>query len=194
MIIGIDFSGKIGQFPLIIVAVRTDDFSSLEKFERTLKKRGLSVKDKELKASRIKPSVLYLFAKEVDFEFSYCKVTSTEFFELSKPHRERKDYKFHILSALIFKVIKPLVKRGDEIFIHNEYEGSNFPQIVRRDLNSLGIRFLGSMINVNVSSAVIKPCQLADLVAGSIRKKLRMKNGIKIKPEPDMIMSYVFRK
>jgi hypothetical protein len=196
MIIGIDFSGKIGQFPLIIVAVRTDNFSSLYELRKHLIKRGSSIGSRKIiKARDLRVAELSNFCKSLNFDFSYLRFSSVSY-EKYRKLQERmriRNFVYHLLAALIFKTYSPLIKPGDKLFIHQEYTGS-FSDVVKKDLDSLNIRFLKVKPEITISLENKNEIQLADLIAGSIKKGIRLKKGIEVFPRINDQLDCIMKK
>lgn len=190
MPIGIDFSGKIEQFPLILVAIKTDDYSCLDLLIKHLADKGIGIK--RIKARKLKERELHFFCKNVKFPVFYIKLTSYEYsHKYYRKYREERHFKPHFISSLVFRCYRPLFDHKTSIFVHKEYM-KPFPEIVERDLNSLNIKFLKGKVPIKVSSNDLKIFRLADLLAGAIRKGIKI--GKEVKPEVENELKFLLKK
>lgn len=100
-IIGVDTSGKLGQFPVFIGVVKTKKSGILDEIRKSVSKRKLIV------SKRRRVNVNYLTKKEIktlisNVDYSVFVLSSPVFSNCLRKFRSLKDVKFKILGASIY--------------------------------------------------------------------------------------------
>lgn len=172
-VIGVDTSGKVRQTPLYVAAVKLenrDDLLRKLREKASKRKRGL-LSRRNIKAVDLKRNELKFFMDNLRQPYSVSVMTSKNLEDILKKFRHEKNWGFKLLAAQIHFVSDRHTKSGDVIVIDRDYTSSVMDELsnfVRR-LFEKDSKDVHVLIGSRYTEEAI---QLADLVAGSARKRI----------------------
>ena len=176
--LGLDTSGRLGQFPVVIACVKLEKrISILNDLRNKVRKRHRALSSRRvIKARDLTDEELRWFVRRINFPFAVMKVTSNDFQKIKKKYRMRKNWDFKFLGACYYHVISRLYSKDvKEIFIDRDYVKSTMLIILRTVTNLFSLK--EEVPHISVSSSINSEIQFADLIAGTYRR-LRLKSKL----------------
>jgi hypothetical protein len=164
MIIGVDRSGDESNFPIVYAAVRYSDSKAIESFRKYLRKTRAG---KSLKANLLLDRDLKKFESLFKGKVNYYVVTAKEYDKFRKRNAKVKSPEQKYSFECYLKILRSLVKEGDEIIMCKEFDERSMKDIAHKLKHRLK-----RSLRINLthrSEAVI----VADLLAGAKRRELR---------------------
>ncbi len=173
VVVGVDTSGKVNQPPLYVAAVKLENRDNLLKIlrEKASKRKSGLLSRKSIKAIDLTSNELKFFVDNLKQPYSVSVMTSSSLENIVKKFRHEKNWEFKLLAAQIHFVCDKYIKSGDVIVVDRDYtspvmdELSNYvKRLFERDSKRVHV-----LIGSRYTEEAI---QLADLVAGSARKRI----------------------
>lgn len=170
MLIGIDTSGKLGQMPMSLGAVKLIRNGLLDKIKAKAGER------KKILTRRRRIKATDLIYQEVDYSISLIDMPksstllrSEDYRLLKEKYSSIKDWKFKILASCIHFIACDITKIDDVILIDKDYgleQMKNICHYVRRLFFCLDEK----NITVDIGTSYNEVIGLADLIAGACKK------------------------
>ncbi len=176
--LGLDTSGRLGQFPVVIACVKLEKkISILNDLRNKVRKRHRALSSRRvIKARDLTDEELRWFMRRIKFPFAVMKITSKDFQRIRKKYGMRKNWDFKFLGACYYHVISKLYSKNvEKILIDRDYVKSTMLIILRTVTNLFSLK--EEVPHISVSSAMNSEIQLADLIAGTYRR-LRLKRKL----------------
>lgn len=161
MIIGVDTSGKIGDFPLYVSAVKMKS-PILEDLKKSVGKRKLVfLTRRKLDARYLNNSEVELLLQSIDY--SLYLMSSNIFSSVLKRFRYLSEPRYKIASSAIYIALKSVVMERDVVLVDKDYDYG----IMRIICSTVKILFKRSGLNVEieVGTSYNEVIALADIVA-----------------------------
>lgn len=171
MLLGVDTSGKIGQGNLYIAIVKHRDSDFMKLLREKIRKRNKAIASRRrIKASSLNKEELLWVAKNFDTYFTCSVLTISDFSKLRKELMSISNWKFKILSCVIYVTCRDKVKSNDVLLIDRDYSHN----MMKRIFEYLKFFFKLSKKNIIAESgdSFNETIAKADLIAGCGRNKI----------------------
>jgi hypothetical protein len=189
-VIGLDTSGRLGQFPVVIACVKLEKKTFiLDELRNKIRRRHKALSSRKvIKARDLTNDELRWFIKRIDFPFVVMIITSKDFQEITKKYGTRKNWDFKFLGACYYNLLSELYdKNVKKILIDRDYVKSTMLTILRTITNLFSLE--EEIPNISISSSLDLEIQLADLIAGAFR---RVKPRIKMIKFNEKLLKHVY--
>lgn len=170
MLIGIDTSGKIGQLPIGLGAVKLVSSGILDEIKaKAGERKKILTRRRRIKASDlVEQEIEYSFSR-INMPKSSTLLKSEEYRILKEEYYYIKDWKFKILASCIHYIANNITDEHDVILIDKDYgleQMKNLCHYVGRLFFVLDEKH----ITVDIGTSYNEVIGLADLIAGACKK------------------------
>ncbi len=168
--IALDTSGKLSQFPIVVVAVKTGKTKIMDALREKVSKRhkGLASR-RRIKSSDLTDNELKWFLGNVDFPFRAVQCSGEQYTSFKAVYQDRKKWDFEFLAFCYFFAISGLAKRKEEVILDKDYDEKSMIFLISR-LKDIFKKFENLEIDIRIADERNEYVALADLIAGTARR------------------------
>jgi len=170
MLIGIDTSGKIGQLPLALGAIKLIKSGALDGIKaKAGERKKILTRRRRIKATDlVRQEINYSFSR-INMPRSSTLLKSEEYRLLKEIYSNIRDWKFKLLASCIHFIACDITEENDVVLIDKDYgleQMKNICHYVERLFFILDRKHITADIGTSYNEVI----GLADLIAGACKK------------------------
>jgi len=181
MLIGIDTSGKLGQLPIGLGAVKLVKSGILDEIKaKAGKRKKILTRRRRIKAADLVGQEIDYSLYLIDMPKSSTLLKSEEYRLLKNKYSSAKDWKFKVLASCIHFIASDITEENDVVLIDKDYGLEQMKNICHY-VGRLFLSFNEKHITVDIGTSYNEVIGLADLIAGACKKnQIRCSKELKL--------------